>query len=146
MIRWATIILSVAGLCVGVWAVVLGNEKPPQVPLARPPSVNPFAMGVASLGIVEPAGKNVSVVAPEAALVMEVYADVNDRVEGGTPLFKLDGRRLEADLILAPARQVAGARPRSPDGTPCPALRIFPSCRPPSKGRLSCKTAMNNCD
>lgn len=108
MIRWATIILSVAGLCVGVWAVVLGNDKPPQIPLARPPSVNPYASGVASLGIVEPAGKNVSIVAPEAALVMEVFADVNDHVEAGTPLFKLDGRRLEADLIRARAAVIGG--------------------------------------
>lgn len=108
MIRNLTILLSIAGLAVGLWAVATADERKPELPLARQASVNPYDRGVAALGVVEPASRNVSIVAPEPGLVMEVLADVNDRVEAGTPLFRLDARRLDADLIRAAAAVAAG--------------------------------------
>lgn len=107
MVRWITIILSVSGLAIGVWAVATADEKPVKLPLARPASVNPYLRGVASLGIVEPADRNVAVVAPEAGLVTEVLVKVGDRVKAGDPLFLLDARRLRADLVRAEASVVA---------------------------------------
>jgi multidrug efflux pump subunit AcrA (membrane-fusion protein) len=101
MTRWLTIVLSLIGLAIGVWAVTTADEKPPVLPLARPASVNPFATGVAALGIIEPADRDVGVVAPESGLVVEVLVGVGDRVEAGTALFRLDSRRLEADLLRA---------------------------------------------
>ncbi len=108
MLRWTTILLSILGLCIGVWAVATADEKKPVLPLARPASVNPYGRGVAALGIVEPAGKNVSIFAPESGMVMEVFADVNDTVKAGTPLFRLDTRRVDADLIRAQAALAGG--------------------------------------
>jgi multidrug efflux pump subunit AcrA (membrane-fusion protein) len=99
--RWITIILAIIGTAIGVWAVSTAKQKPPELPLARPASVNPFSHGVAALGIVEPAGRDVGIVAPEPGLVVEVYTQVGDRVEKGAPLFKLDTRRLDADLLRA---------------------------------------------
>lgn len=107
MVRWITIVLSVIGLSVGVWAVSTAPEKPVDVPLARAASVNPYARGVAALGLVEPSGRDVGVVAPEPGLVVEVYAQVGDRVAPGAPLFRLDSRVLEADLLRAEAAVVA---------------------------------------
>ena len=108
MIRSITILLSVVGLCVGLWAVATADERKPDIPLARPASVNPFARGVAALGVIEPAERTVGLVAPEPGLVMEVLVKVGDLVEAGSPLFLLDARRLDADLIRARAAVAAG--------------------------------------
>lgn len=94
-------LLSLIGLAVGVWAVSTADEKPVVLPLARSASVNPFAKGVAALGLVEPAERDVAVVSPESGMVMEVYVNVGDTVAAGAPLFKLDTRRLEAELLRA---------------------------------------------
>ncbi len=108
MARWITFALSLIGLAVGIWAVSTSKQKAPEIPLAREASVNPYAHGVAALGLIEPAGREVSVVAPEPGLVMDVFVEVGDHVEAGQPLFRLDSRRLEADLIRAQAGLEAG--------------------------------------
>jgi len=107
VIRWFTILLSVVGLAVGVYAVATADEPPVQLPLARPASVNPFERGVAALGVVEPTGRDVGIVAPESGLVTEVFVEVGDRVAKGAPLFELDTRVLQADLLRARAAQQA---------------------------------------
>jgi multidrug efflux pump subunit AcrA (membrane-fusion protein) len=88
--------------------VATADERKPELPLARQASVNPYDRGVAALGVVEPASRSVAIVAPEPGMVMDVLVDVNDRVETGTPLFRLDARRLDADLIRAVAAVAAG--------------------------------------
>jgi multidrug efflux pump subunit AcrA (membrane-fusion protein) len=126
MVRWITILLSVIGLSVGVWAVATADEKKPDLPLARAAAVNPYERGVAALGTIEPGGKGVSIQAPEVGLVVEVFVDVGDDVKAGDPLFRLDTRRLEADLVRAEAAVAAGeaevarwhALPRAEDVPP----------------------------
>jgi multidrug efflux pump subunit AcrA (membrane-fusion protein) len=107
MVRWITIILCVAGIAVGVLAVMNSKETPPVLPLARPASVNPFDTGLAALGIVEPLSRDIGVVAPEPGLVVEVLVDVGTQVEAGQTLFRLDDRLLRADLIRAEAAVAA---------------------------------------
>lgn len=108
MIRLITIVLAVAGVCVGVWAVTVSKQEKPVLALARPPSVNPFPNGVAALGFVEARGRNVNIAAPEAGLVTGVLADVGDAVKAGQPLLQLDTRSLEAELVRAEAAVRAG--------------------------------------
>ncbi len=108
MVKYLTILMSVAGLAVGVWAVTESKVVPQDVPLAREASVNPFGRGIAALGILEPgggggSGKVVNVVAAEPGLVAKVFVNVGDRVEADQPLFQLDARTLEADLVRAKA-------------------------------------------
>lgn len=104
MLKWVSIVLAVCGAAVGVYAVATNKTPEPEVPLARAPSVNPFAVGVASLGIVEPAEREVGVIAPEPGLVAAVHAQVGDRVSRGDVLFELDARVLEAERLRAEAR------------------------------------------
>lgn len=99
MLRWVTIVLSVLGLAVGVWAVSTADQPPVNLPLSRPASVNPYEQGVAALGIVAPAGRAVGVVPPESGVVVEVMVNVGDRVKAGDALFRLDARLLEAELL-----------------------------------------------
>jgi HlyD family secretion protein len=108
MARWVTFVLSLIGLGVGIWAVSTARQTPPEIPLAREASVNPYSHGVAALGLVEPAGREVRIFTPEPGLVVEVYVGVGDRVEAGQPLFRLDTRRLEADLLRAQAATQSG--------------------------------------
>lgn len=126
MLRWFTILLSVVGLFVAIYAVASAQEKAVPPPLARPASINPYASGVAALAIVEPAGRDVGVVAPEPALVTKVHVDVGDSVTQGQPLFELDNRTLQADLLRAQAAVAAAeseiqrwhALPRAEDRPP----------------------------
>jgi multidrug efflux pump subunit AcrA (membrane-fusion protein) len=107
LIRIASIILAILGLAVGVFAVATAKPKETPQPLARPASVNPYERGVAALGLVEPAGRSVAIVAPEAAMVVRVHVDVNDQVAEKQPLFELDTRPLEAEIVRAQAAVVA---------------------------------------
>jgi multidrug efflux pump subunit AcrA (membrane-fusion protein) len=130
MLRWISIAVAVMGLSLGVYAVATTRQEVPEVPLARQPSVNPFGRGISALGIVEPLEKTISVAVPEAGLVMEVFVKVGDRVEAGTPLLRLDGRTIEAELIRARAAVAVGeseiarwnALPRKEDVPPLEAV------------------------
>lgn len=108
MLRFFTILLSILGLGVGVYAVALTRAQPPDVPLSRPPSVNPYAHGVAALGVIEPEQRIVEIAPPEPGLVTRVLVDVGDRVMEGQPLLTLDDRHVESELLRAQARVVAG--------------------------------------
>ncbi len=104
MIKWLTIFLAACGVAVGVYAVATNKTPLPEVPLARPASVNPFARGVAALGIVEPADREVLIIAPEAGIIAAVHAQVGDRVSKGDPLFELDTRVIDSELVRAQAQ------------------------------------------
>lgn len=101
MARWITIVLSVVGLAIGVYAVSTADTPPVVLPLARPASVSPYTHGVSCLGIVEPTGRDVGIVAPEPGLVVAVHAGVGDSVKKGDALFELDTRVLRAELLRA---------------------------------------------
>lgn len=101
MIRWFTIILSVLGLAVGVFAVAVGKAEIPNQPLVRPASVNPFGKGVAALGIVEPAGRAIEIASADPGLVTEVLVDVGDAVKKDQPLLRLDSRAIDSQIVAA---------------------------------------------
>ncbi|MFZ4573254.1 MAG: HlyD family secretion protein [Phycisphaerales bacterium] len=103
MTKWTTILLSICGLAVGAWAVVSSRVEPPVLQLSRQPSVNPFARGIASLGIVEPLGRAAAIAAPGPGLVTSVLVEVGQGVRKGDPLMTLDSRELQAQLELAKA-------------------------------------------
>lgn len=108
MLRLSTILLSILGLCIGIWAVATADEQKPEIPLARPPVTNPFPRGIAALGIVEPAERNIFIIAPEPGVVTQVFVSVGDAVTTGTPLFQVDTRRLDADLLRATSSLATG--------------------------------------
>lgn len=104
MIRWATIALAVLGLAAAVYSVYVSGERELEPPPVAPPSVNPFASGIAATGTVEASTRNVEVAPPEAGLVTGVLAAVGQALDQGDPLFRLDSRPLEAELVVARAR------------------------------------------
>lgn len=110
MVKWSTILIAVAGLALAVYAVATEgrtNLVPP--PPASSPSVNPFAKGIAAAGTIEAASRNVSIASPEGGVVSDVFAKVGQSIKKGDPLFKLDSRVLEAELIRARASHDSAA-------------------------------------
>jgi multidrug efflux pump subunit AcrA (membrane-fusion protein) len=103
MVRWATFILAAIGLAIGIYTAATASREAPRVPLAGQPSVNPFEHGIAAQGMVEAASRNIPVAAPEGGLVVRVLVEVGQRVKTGDPLFELDSRPLQADLVKAAA-------------------------------------------
>ena len=110
MIRWFTIALAVVGLLLAVYTVATARHQPPRAPLEADPSVNPFQNGIAATGMVESGSRDLQIAASDGAIATRVFVEVGDRVEPGTPLFELDPRPLQADLVRArSARDAADA-------------------------------------
>ncbi|MCE9589446.1 MAG: efflux RND transporter periplasmic adaptor subunit [Planctomycetes bacterium] len=103
MIKWFTIILAVLGLSLGLWTVATSKEVVPKPPPAEPPSINPYPHGIAASGLVEARSRNVQVQSPEAGLVTRVLVEFNQAVHTGDPLFELDARLIDAEIVRAEA-------------------------------------------
>ncbi len=110
MIKWLTILVACLGLGVALYAVATeGQDRVVPPAPAAPPSVNPFARGIAAAGTVEAASRNIAIAPPEGGLVAEVFAPVGGSVKRNDPLFRLDTRLLEAELVRARSAEVASA-------------------------------------
>lgn len=90
---------------------VLKSKAPPPARPVEPPPERPsqFSESVHGMGLVESQRENIPIGTPVPGVVMEVYVDarpgyapphkrVGDRVARGEPLFRIDGRDLEAEL------------------------------------------------
>jgi multidrug resistance efflux pump len=62
---------------------------------------------VAGAGITEALTENVSIGTPVPGLVAEIFVKPGDRVKKGDPLFRLDDRDLQADLLMKQANVLA---------------------------------------
>lgn len=101
MVKWISIVLAVLGVALGVATARTAFEEKPVIPLSRQPSINPYGRGVAALGKIESSEREIEIAAPQQGLVTDVFVSVGDEVKAGMPLFQLDARLLEADLIRA---------------------------------------------
>lgn len=101
---------ALAGLALALF-LVRKNHAPDleSQPLALP-AANPYQQTIAASGIVESVDKNISIGVPLSGLVQEVFVHVGQSVEKGQPLFQLDDRELQAQLVVQQAQvQVAEA-------------------------------------
>jgi len=95
----AATLLGFAAWYVWQTRMVAGNPPPP-----IPPAQSPFATTLAAAGIVEPQTENIAVGSALAGVVTAVLVRVDDEVVSGTPLFRLDDRKLKSELVVANAR------------------------------------------
>lgn len=79
------------------------SAVPAEVKHIIEPALNPYQQTIAASGIVEAADKNISIGAPEEGIVARLFVKVGDTVEKSAPLFQLDVRTLEAELIAQEA-------------------------------------------
>lgn len=97
-------LLAVIGVVLAVFTVLHGNQAPPTAPLVTQPAKAPFASYIAGAGIVEASTENIAVGTPVSGIVTAIYVKWGDHVKTGDPLFKIDDRDLQAELLPAVAK------------------------------------------
>ncbi len=96
--------LAVLGVAIAIAMVLQGNRTTPAAPPAVQPAAAPFSSYVFGPGIVEASTENIAVGTPVSGIVAAVYVKWGDLVKSGAPLFKVDARDLEAQLVPANAK------------------------------------------
>ena len=107
MWKWFVIFLSVAG---AVFAVTLSRRSVAETPIPPPlktPVRNPFSSGIAGAGLVEASSENVVIGVSEPGLVTKLHVKEGQAVKAGEPLFEIDSRSFQAQLIAAKAALVS---------------------------------------
>ena len=96
-------VVAVAGLAFAIW-MVKQAAKPviPAKPVAEP-ARSPFANKISGAGIVEASTRNISIGSHVPGIVARVFVIVGQRVKPGDPLFVLDDRKQQADLVVKEA-------------------------------------------
>ncbi len=97
------IAIAAIGILSSLILIKIIASTTPAPPPPENPAVNPYAKSIAASGIVEALQENVLLGAPTAGLVLEIYVVVGNKVKIGDPLFKLDTRELDADLLVQKA-------------------------------------------
>lgn len=105
--------MAVGGF-VAITQVILQVRAQTTAEIAPPPVMppeKPFASTVAGTGLIEALSENVAIGVPVQGLVVEVLVKVNDAVEKGEALFRIDDREVQAEMVgLRAGVEVARAR------------------------------------
>lgn len=107
IIRFGSILAAIFGLVaiVNVSRIQADQAMPPSADPPIMPPQKPYPDAVAATGILEALSENVAIGVPLPGLVTEVFVKVNDSVEQGQPLLKLDDRDLIAEQLSTQAQQ-----------------------------------------
>jgi HlyD family secretion protein len=102
--KYALPLLAMIGVALAIAMVREGNLKPPVAQPAIQPAGAPFSSYIFGPGIVEASTENIAVGTPASGIVAEVYVKWGDHVRKGAPLFEIDTRDLQAQLLPAIAK------------------------------------------
>src|SRR5579863_7233714 len=97
-------LLAVIGLAIAVVMVFRGNRTVPTAQAVVQTANAPFTSYIFGPGIVEASTENIAIGTPVSGIVTAVYVKWGDRVKSGDPLFKVDTRDLQAQLLPANAK------------------------------------------
>src|SRR6266853_3248731 len=97
-------LLAVIGVAVAIAMVIRGNRAGPTAQAIVQSANAPFTSYIFGPGIVEASTENIAIGTPVSGIVTAVYVKWGDRIKSGTPLFKVDTRDLEAQLLPANAK------------------------------------------
>jgi multidrug efflux pump subunit AcrA (membrane-fusion protein) len=96
-------IMAAFSLIFSIRYVVLADQtKPKKEPLIEP-TRSTFNSPLAGSGIIEPITETISVGSPVTGVVEAVFVEVGDDVQENQPLFKIDDRHLQAELLVRKA-------------------------------------------
>src|SRR5262249_4477072 len=131
MNRFLLPLIAVGLLGFAAMHVGRAQQTPPPVEPPVEPSRAPFANTVAGSGLVEAQTETIAVGSHLPGIATEVHVKVGQKVEAGTPLFRLDDRHLKAELkVREAALSAARAQLARLDAQP------RPEELPPSKARM----------
>lgn len=97
-------VLAVVGVAAAVAIVVEGNRAPSATPPVFQPAEAPYSSYIFGPGIVEASSENISIGTPVSGIVTAIHVTWGEQVKRGAPLFKIDTRDLDAQLVPARAK------------------------------------------
>src|SRR6202521_1905671 len=97
-------LLAVIGVAAAIAMVIQGKRTAPVAQPGPQPANAPFSSYIFGPGIVEASTENIAVGTPVSGIVTAIYVKWGDRVKRGDPLFKVDTRDLDAQLLPANAK------------------------------------------
>ncbi len=92
-------IIAGIGVIFSIFMIYYTTKEKPIPPIPFQPPTPPYHNFIAGSGLVEASSENISIGAPFTALCLAVYVTPGDIVSAGTPLFKIDDRVLQAQLL-----------------------------------------------
>lgn len=96
--------LALLGVVAAAAMVEQGNRTPPVTKPLFLPAEAPFSSYIFGPGIVEASTQNIAIGTPVSGIVTAIYVKWGEQVKRGTPLFRIDTRDLDAQLLPAKAK------------------------------------------
>ncbi|MDX2036529.1 MAG: efflux RND transporter periplasmic adaptor subunit [Isosphaeraceae bacterium] len=97
-------LIAAAGLGFAIFTVVKARQTPPiSQPLKEPPQSPVGFSTLNGAGLVEAEKENIPIGTNVPGVVVEVFVKIGDKVDVGTPLFRIDDRDLRAELAVRKA-------------------------------------------
>jgi len=103
MIRFGIPILAVGLLGYALLYVTRTRQEWPQDEPWAPPPQSTYRATVAGAGMIEAETENIAVGTPVSGIVVEVFVQVGEQVDAGSPLFRIDDRPARAELAVREA-------------------------------------------
>ncbi len=97
-------VLALLGVAAAVVMVNEGNRAPSATAPLFQPAEAPFSSYIFGPGIVEASTENIAIGTPASGIVTAIYVTWGQQVKRGAPLFKIDTRDLDAQLLPARAK------------------------------------------
>jgi len=97
-------LIALMGISAAMYAVWQGNQPVSVKSQGLPQFTPPFQTYAAGSGLVEAATRNIPVGSTVSGVVTRLYVKVGDRIKSGDPLFSVDDRNLQAQLLTAHAK------------------------------------------
>lgn len=96
--------LALLGVAAAVVMVNEGDRAPSATAPLFQPAEPPFSSYIFGPGIVEASTENIAIGTPVSGIVRAIYVTWGEQVKRGAPLFKIDTRDLDAQLVPARAK------------------------------------------
>jgi len=96
-------VFAVLGILLAIHTVIVGNQPVPAAPAVVEPSRVPFTDYVAGSGVVETLTEDIQIGTTVPGIAREIYVKVGDTVKKGRPLFLIDDRDMQAQLLIKKA-------------------------------------------
>lgn len=92
--------VALIGVLAGCYLLFFLSQKVPEPQPVAMPAINPFADAIAASGIIEPYNNSISIATPVSGIVDKINVNAGDKVHKGDVLFTIDGRDLQAQLLV----------------------------------------------
>jgi HlyD family secretion protein len=100
MTRWMLPLIAALSLGLAIfWVIAVRPSSHASSPPLPPPEA-PAGQSVAAVGLVEPETETIEVSCAVAGLITRVHVHAGDAVKAGQPLFSVDDRNAQAELLL----------------------------------------------